>query len=50
MLPAITGKYVTELGAHIGRFTGELAKIAGHVLAMDFMKNLTKKVHTGCVV
>lgn len=33
-----------ELGAGIGRFTGELAKHAGHVLAMDFMENLIKKV------
>ena len=33
-----------ELGAGIGRFTGELAKTAGHVLAMDFIESAIKKV------
>jgi ubiquinone/menaquinone biosynthesis C-methylase UbiE len=44
LLPSFQGKDVIELGAGIGRFTGELAKSAGHVLAMDFMENLIKKV------
>ena len=44
LLPDYKGKEVIELGAGIGRFTGELAKKAGHVLAMDFMENLIKKV------
>jgi len=33
-----------ELGAGIGRFTGELAKTAGHVLALDFIESVIKKV------
>jgi phosphoethanolamine N-methyltransferase len=36
-LGSVVGKRVVELGAGIGRFTGELAKTAAHVLAMDFM-------------
>jgi 16S rRNA A1518/A1519 N6-dimethyltransferase RsmA/KsgA/DIM1 with predicted DNA glycosylase/AP lyase activity len=44
LLPPFNGKSIIELGAGIGRFTGELAKTAGHVLAMDFMDNLIKKV------
>ncbi|CAK9219100.1 unnamed protein product [Sphagnum jensenii] len=43
LLPPFNGKSIIELGAGIGRFTGELAKTAGHVLAMDFMDNLIKK-------
>jgi phosphoethanolamine N-methyltransferase len=43
LLPPFEGKDVIELGAGIGRFTGELAKVARHVLAMDFMENLIKK-------
>ncbi|XP_008799221.1 phosphomethylethanolamine N-methyltransferase-like isoform X2 [Phoenix dactylifera] len=43
LLPPYKGKSVLELGAGIGRFTGELAKEAGHVLAMDFIKNVIKK-------
>nr|PNR42096.1 hypothetical protein PHYPA_016925 [Physcomitrium patens] len=43
LLPPYKGKDVIELGAGIGRFTGDLAKSAGHVLAMDFMENLIKK-------
>ncbi|MCO5574216.1 hypothetical protein L7F22_027998 [Adiantum nelumboides] len=42
-LPPIKGKSVVELGAGIGRFTGELAKCAGHVVACDFMENAIKK-------
>lgn len=44
LLPPIAGKHVIELGAGIGRFTAEIAKTAGHVLAMDFMQNLIEKV------
>lgn len=43
-IPDIHGKSVIELGAGIGRFTGELAKIAGDVLACDFMENAVEKV------
>ncbi|OAE25294.1 hypothetical protein AXG93_4620s1080 [Marchantia polymorpha subsp. ruderalis] len=42
-IPDIHGKSVIELGAGIGRFTGELAKIAGDVLACDFMENAVEK-------
>ncbi|KAG6549033.1 hypothetical protein Mapa_009476 [Marchantia paleacea] len=42
-IPEIHGKSVIELGAGIGRFTGELAKIAGDVLACDFMENAIEK-------
>lgn len=44
LLPPFAGMHVIELGAGIGRFTAEIAKTAGHVLAMDFMQNLIKKV------
>lgn len=43
MLPPIDGKSVLELGAGIGRFTGELAKKAGHVTALDFIDSVIKK-------
>ena len=43
-LPPINGKSIIELGAGIGRFTGELAKQAGRILACDFMENAIKKV------
>ncbi|KAJ3670686.1 hypothetical protein LUZ60_008112 [Juncus effusus] len=43
MLPCYKGKSVLELGAGIGRFTGELAKEAGHVLALDFIESAIKK-------
>jgi phosphoethanolamine N-methyltransferase len=33
----VSGKRVLELGAGIGRFTGELAKGAAAVTACDFM-------------
>lgn len=42
-LPPIEGKSIVELGAGIGRFTGELAKHASHVFACDFMENAIKK-------
>ena len=48
MLGSVSGKYVVELGAGIGRFTGALAATAKHVLAVDFMENLiaeNRKVH-----
>jgi phosphoethanolamine N-methyltransferase len=44
ILPSYEGKSVLELGAGIGRFTGELAKEAGHVLALDFIDSVIKKV------
>lgn len=44
MLPSYEGKSVLELGAGIGRFTGELAKKAGNVLALDFIGSAIKKV------
>ncbi|KAH7682533.1 phosphoethanolamine N-methyltransferase protein [Dioscorea alata] len=43
LLPPFKGKSVLELGAGIGRFTGELAKEAGHVLALDFIETVIKK-------
>ncbi|GJM93469.1 hypothetical protein PR202_ga10027 [Eleusine coracana subsp. coracana] len=43
LLPSFEGKSVLELGAGIGRFTGELAKTAGHVLALDFIESAIKK-------
>ncbi|PKU61896.1 phosphomethylethanolamine N-methyltransferase [Dendrobium catenatum] len=43
LLPPYQGKHVLELGAGIGRFTGELAKQAGHILALDFIESAIKK-------
>ncbi|XP_078163961.1 phosphoethanolamine N-methyltransferase-like [Carex rostrata] len=43
LLPCYKGKSVLELGAGIGRFTGELAQEAGHVLALDFIESVIKK-------
>ncbi|XP_026423472.1 phosphoethanolamine N-methyltransferase 1-like [Papaver somniferum] len=43
LLPDFKGKSVLELGAGIGRFTGELAKEAGQVIALDFIANVIKK-------
>lgn len=45
MLPAYEGKSVLELGAGIGRFTGELAQKAGQVIALDFIESAIKKVY-----
>lgn len=42
-LPPVEGKSIVELGAGIGRFTGELAERASHVLACDFMEHVIKK-------
>ncbi|KAL2342337.1 hypothetical protein Fmac_003622 [Flemingia macrophylla] len=43
LLPAYEGKSVVELGAGIGRFTGELAHKAGQLLAVDFIDSAIKK-------
>ncbi|KAL8246039.1 hypothetical protein R6Q59_007255 [Mikania micrantha] len=43
LLPPYEGKSVLELGAGIGRFTGELAKKAGKVIALDFIESVVKK-------
>ncbi|OVA01721.1 Methyltransferase type 11 [Macleaya cordata] len=43
LLPPFKGKSVLELGAGIGRFTGELAKEAGQVIALDFIESVIKK-------
>lgn len=37
---------MVELGAGIGRFTGELAKQAGQVLAIDFIDSVIRKVNS----
>jgi phosphoethanolamine N-methyltransferase len=34
----VSGRRVLELGAGIGRFTGQLASAAAHVTAADFME------------
>lgn len=46
MIPPYEGKSVLELGAGIGRFTGELAQKAGEVIALDFIESAIKKVFT----
>ncbi|KAK6127617.1 hypothetical protein DH2020_038634 [Rehmannia glutinosa] len=43
LLPPYEGKSVLELGAGIGRFTGEIAKKAGEVIALDFIESVIKK-------
>uniref|UniRef100_V9KTI7 phosphoethanolamine N-methyltransferase n=1 Tax=Callorhinchus milii TaxID=7868 RepID=V9KTI7_CALMI len=43
MLPDVDGRDVLELGAGIGRFTGQLSKIARHVTAVDFMEKFIQK-------
>ncbi|KAK1406541.1 hypothetical protein QVD17_41950 [Tagetes erecta] len=43
ILPTYEGKNVLELGAGIGRFTGEFAKKAGKVTAIDFIESVIKK-------
>ncbi|GAU12796.1 hypothetical protein TSUD_72820 [Trifolium subterraneum] len=43
LLPAYEGKSVIELGAGIGRFTGELAQKSGQLLAVDFIESAIKK-------
>jgi phosphoethanolamine N-methyltransferase len=49
MLGSVEEKQIVELGAGIGRFTGELAKTAKTVLAVDFMATSieeNKRVHS----
>ncbi|KAG5618872.1 hypothetical protein H5410_018696 [Solanum commersonii] len=43
LLPPYEGKTVLELGAGIGRFTGELANKAGQLIALDFIEGAIKK-------
>ncbi|PNX74120.1 phosphoethanolamine N-methyltransferase [Trifolium pratense] len=43
LLPSYEGKSVIELGAGIGRFTGELAQKSGQLLAVDFIESAIKK-------
>ncbi|KAJ1394241.1 S-adenosyl-L-methionine-dependent methyltransferase [Sesbania bispinosa] len=43
LLPTYEGKSVLELGAGIGRFTGELAQKAGQLLVVDFIESAIKK-------
>ncbi|XP_062118017.1 phosphoethanolamine N-methyltransferase 2 [Humulus lupulus] len=43
LLPPYEGKSVVELGAGIGRFTGELAQKAGQLIALDFIEDVIKK-------
>lgn len=45
LLPPYEGKSVLELGAGIGRFTGELAQKAGQLVAVDFIESVIKKVN-----
>ncbi|XP_060968935.1 phosphoethanolamine N-methyltransferase 2 isoform X2 [Cannabis sativa] len=44
LLPPYDGKSVVELGAGIGRFTGELAQKAGQLIALDFIEDVIRKV------
>lgn len=50
LLPPFKGKTVLELGAGIGRFTGELAKEADQVIALDFIESVVKKVNISLLV
>ncbi|KMZ62579.1 Phosphoethanolamine N-methyltransferase [Zostera marina] len=43
LLPCFKGKSILELGAGIGRFTGDLAKDAGEIVAVDFIESIIKK-------
>ncbi|GJN17994.1 hypothetical protein PR202_gb05105 [Eleusine coracana subsp. coracana] len=43
LLPSYEGKSVLELGAGIGRFTGELAKTSRRIHAVDFIESVIKK-------
>lgn len=43
LLPDFGGMKVLELGAGIGRFSGELSKQASHVTAIDFMEHFVVK-------
>ncbi len=44
LLPDYEGKSVLELGAGIGRFTGELAQKAGQLVALDLIDGEIGKV------
>ncbi|KAL0429554.1 UNVERIFIED_CONTAM: Phosphoethanolamine N-methyltransferase 1 [Sesamum radiatum] len=46
LLPPYEGKSILELGAGIGRFTGELAKKSGQLIALDFIETVIKKNET----
>lgn len=43
LLPDYTEQNVLELGAGIGRFTGEIAKKCNHIIACDFMESFIEK-------
>ncbi|CAN4100295.1 unnamed protein product [Withania somnifera] len=43
LLPDYEGKSVLELGAGVGRFTGDLAEKAGELVAVDFVEEVIKK-------
>lgn len=43
MLPNCEGKRVLELGAGIGRYTGEIAQKASNVTTVDFMEKFVEK-------
>ncbi|XP_017634424.1 phosphomethylethanolamine N-methyltransferase-like [Gossypium arboreum] len=43
LLPPYEEKSILELGAGIGRFTGELAQKADSVIALDFIEDVIKK-------
>ncbi|KAJ7975231.1 putative Phosphoethanolamine n-methyltransferase [Quillaja saponaria] len=43
LLPSYEGKSILELGAGIGRFTGDLAQKAGQVVALDFIESAVRK-------
>jgi histone H3/H4/SAM-dependent methyltransferase len=43
LLPSYEGKSVLELGAGIGRFTGDLAEKAGELVAVDFIEGVIKE-------
>ncbi|CAE8703237.1 unnamed protein product, partial [Polarella glacialis] len=50
-LPSLQGKKVLELGAGIGRFSGVLARKAGEVVAVDFVKSScieNQRLNAGC--
>lgn len=44
LLPPYEGKSILELGAGIGRFTGELAQKADSVIALAFIEDVIKMV------
>ncbi|KAK4779042.1 hypothetical protein SAY86_006570 [Trapa natans] len=44
LLPPYEGKSALELGAGIGRFTGDLAKKVGQLVAIDFIDSIIRKL------